>query len=596
MTRLQSVTVEGFRSIHSPQRIDLSPRLTVLAGRNNVGKSAYLQAMAPLAGNRPGRNPLTYRTTLTWTLDQPALQKYLNLRAWAVPDLTETLRQAEALDFTVQVESSQDSHNLTRAERDAPGDSLIGPGLQVSSVTVGTNVLVFQRRGSSVGNHATFTWADGTNPALFNVTDLPQTVFQSCQELLSSAFYIGPLRAAPSRVPVEASPKLTSNGSNLTGVLGYLHSNEPHTVFPTIEAFLREAFPEVRHLEVPRYAGQPALEEIALSYSDNPADRVALEHCGTGIHQALLLAVAVLATPEAKLILIDEPHAYLHPAAERAVMELISAHPEKQYVVATHSPGFIAGADSRFLHLFRRGPNGTEVTAPRDQLEILAELGVTAGDAWANDVVLWVEGPTEVEIFDILRQHEPELLAGIAVKKMPDMLRSARKKPAQLDKLLEVLERAAEAFLPFPAKGAVLFDGDELDPGRMAEARVRARLPVHYLPCNEIENLLLNPEALAQLINSKRGELGLPEVQVSGVTERLDSILASVAYSGPRPKGTLAVDHKAVKGSVVLQRLLEAFGQLRYDKVEDGARLARLILKSAPDLLQPLREAIASLR
>ena len=64
----------------------------------------------------------------------------------------------------------------------------------------------------------------------------------------------------------------------------------------------------------------------------------------------------------------------------------------------------------------------------------------------------------------------------------------------------------------------------------------------------------------------------------------------------PRPTLRPGTTASRVKGSVVLQRLLEAFGQLRYDKVEDGARLARLILKSAPDLLQPLREAIASLR
>ena len=51
----------------------------------------------------------------------------------------------------------------------------------------------------------------------------------------------------------------------------------------------------------------------------------------------LALAVGVLTATEPQLFLIDEPQAYLHPAAERSMLSLLESHPQHQYIIATHS-------------------------------------------------------------------------------------------------------------------------------------------------------------------------------------------------------------------------------------------------------------------
>lgn len=305
---------------------------------------------------------------MTWTLDTITVNQYLQPGTWFVAGTSEALRQTQEIDFDFEIESLRPTSELRTTDRDSPGDSALPPSqagsLQVSSARLRPNLASFERRARKTPNAATFTWADGTNPSLYPVTRLPAMVFDMCQALLRSIFYIGPLRSPAPRAQLNVTTQLEPNGGNLTNVLTDLYNNQRRTVYPLIERFIHDAFPEVEHVDIDLQHGLSPSVEVILEYPGNPPDRVPLQYCGTGIEQALMLAVAILATPAVHVLLIDEPHAYLHPAAERAVLRLISEHPEKQYVIATHSPGFIAAARPHSLHLLRRGPQGTEVLTP----------------------------------------------------------------------------------------------------------------------------------------------------------------------------------------------------------------------------------------
>lgn len=599
-TSLRSISVGGFRSIRAPQEIALSSTLTVLVGRNNVGKSAYLQAMAPLYGDRAGTVPSSYKTSMTWTLDASTLNQYIQPGTWYVAGISEALRQAQTIDLDFEIETLRPAPELRTTDRESPTDSHFrtsqGLDLQVSAARLGPHIVSFERRARRVPNSGTFTWADGTNASLYPVSELPAKVLALCQALIRSIFYVGPLRSPAPRAQLNATPQLAPDGTNLTNVLADLYNNQRRTVYPLVESFIREAFPEVGHVDIELRHGVPPTVEVILEYPGVPRDRVPLQYCGTGIEQALMLAVAILATPDVQVLLIDEPHAYLHPSAERVLLRLITGHPEKQYVIATHSPGFISAARSHSLHLVRRGPRGTETITPTEQVDILTELGVTAADVWANDAILFVEGPTELAIFDTIRNHSPERLDGIGVRQMPEQVRSARSRPAELDRLLKLFETVAMALLPFDVKASVLFDADGLAPHVQEEVVSRARIPVYYLPCCEIENLLLCPEAVAHLINIKREALGLDPIHDREVADQLDSVLAQIGDTALYPTGTTPNPRLAVKGSVALERLFDAFQHLRYHKVQDGAKLAHFVLDRSPDQLGPLLAPIDALR
>ncbi len=601
-TRLRSLSVSGFRSIHTPQELSLSPDLTVLVGRNNVGKSAFLHAMAPQQAERPGRDPLCFSTRMAWTITSDILHTYLEVGHWYVSPISDFLRSAQEVDFEFELQELQPTAHLRTAQFEVPGDSALpnlgAQSLQVSSARLGlSSVSVsLERRAKRAPLQGTFTWADGTDPALSAMPQLPSMVFALCQELLNSTFYIGPLRAPAPRVQLNAATQLTPDGSNLTNVLADLYNNHRRTIYPKVEEFVREAFPEIAHVDIDLQHGLHPSVEVAIVYPGPSGDRVPLQYCGTGIEQALLLAVAVLATPSARVLLIDEPHAYLHPHAERALLRLLSTHPGKQYTVATHSPIFIAAARSGALYLFKRGPQGTEILNPATELDILSELGVTPSHAWASEAILWVEGPTEVGIFDVIGRYEPSLLAGISIESMPSKLRAARSRPSELGRLDSMIREIARALSPFEARFALLFDRDEIRGSARDEAAGAAQSAVRFLPCREVENLLMHAGAIARLISAKREVIGLPSVALSEVADSLQSILADTSNRDLYPGGATTSDPVAVKGSRVLELVFATFDNLRYDKVVDGAALATLVLELAPDRLAPLREVLATLQ
>lgn len=66
-----------------------------------------------------------------------------------------------------------------------------------------------------------------------------------------------------------------------------------------------------------------------------PAERASWPLSGIalrGVAQALHLVSLVLFAPPGRIMLIDEPHAYLHPGAERRLVRFQRDRPEHAYV------------------------------------------------------------------------------------------------------------------------------------------------------------------------------------------------------------------------------------------------------------------------
>src|SRR5262249_32310445 len=129
---------------------------------------------------------------------------------------------------------------------------------------------------------------------------------------------------------------------------------------------------------------------------------VPLKHCGTGIEQLLIVATGVLSEPHPCVFLIDEPHAHLHPFAERELLRFIDRHRHHQYIVATHSGVFLNSVRLSQARLVYQEGARTRISAIQRAMQVLAELGFTAADLWSHDVLVWVEGPTEVAIISRL--------------------------------------------------------------------------------------------------------------------------------------------------------------------------------------------------
>lgn len=125
--------------------------------------------------------------------------------------------------------------------------------------------------------------------------------------------------------------------------------------------------------------------------------RLPLQSYGTGIHQLIVLAVAVLSHSRA-LLCLEEPETNLHPTLQREFLRFLLSDTDNQYLISTHSHALIEPTPKTdILHVSLQG----HVTVPRliqtptDALGILRDLGVRASDLLQANAVIWVEGPSD---------------------------------------------------------------------------------------------------------------------------------------------------------------------------------------------------------
>ncbi len=69
-----------------------------------------------------------------------------------------------------------------------------------------------------------------------------------------------------------------------------------------------------------------------------------------GLKSIIALWAAIKADGYSDIILIDEPEAHLHPALQEVILPtLLEAFPDKQFIVATHSPAVVTSVDCAWV-------------------------------------------------------------------------------------------------------------------------------------------------------------------------------------------------------------------------------------------------------
>jgi predicted ATP-dependent endonuclease of OLD family len=200
----------------------------------------------------------------------------------------------------------------------------------------------------------------------------------------------------------------------------------------------RESNPVEKLLWPAKSAGSNR-KDLAFSLSD----------CGTGIGQVLAILYVVLASPQPRPIVIDEPQFYLHPGAAKKLIQILKEFPKHQYFIATHSAQIIAAANPSTIVKLRHQDGYAKASAMnagdiREQRSLLAELGVSLSDVFGADSILWVEVPTEELCFPlVLSKLAPELLTGtkiVSIKNTGDLL---GKKAHFVDVMFDLYQRRA---------------------------------------------------------------------------------------------------------------------------------------------------------
>jgi hypothetical protein len=253
--------------------------------------------------------------------------------------------------------------------------------------------------------------------------------------------------------------------------------------------------------------------------SERPDLAKTLEESGTGVTQVLAI-LAVVMNRRGNVIVIDEPNSFLHPGAAKKLIQILKRY-DHQYIIATHSAEVIAAAEPSALHLVRWNGEQSVIehlsgSNVQDLRRMLMDIGVRFSDVFGADAVVWVEGQTEEECFPkIIRHKRGRIPVGVTFK----AVRATDDLSDRPDKrfVWEVYRKLSDGHALLPAALAFSFDREERDQRERDDLNRASKGNVCFLKRRSYENYLLDPEAIAAVINAECEELGAAGVTVQDV-------------------------------------------------------------------------------
>ena len=330
----------------------------------------------------------------------------------------------------------------------------------------------------------------GSSGPTFLSTGLLQPELTSIGQFLDQwrtrFYHFRALRQGTQRAQNLASAdRLDPQGNSLSAVLLYLRTDRP-AIFGQLRSLMAEIVPDVGRLEV-RTGGS----QLRVVFEGATGDRN-LKDLGTGVEQLLMtLTVGIMEAPPFTLV-VEEPETNLHPAAQRALLGLLQSWAiDRQVIAATHSTVMLdwsPGGDRLWLVTRNQGTSQVE-PVNQDPLPLLRSLGVRLSDVLSADRVLVVEGPSDE---DVLAAWFPELLRNPRVAVLYGEGGDNAVHADQLASWLAGTDRAGLRQVLY------LRDRDELS--QAALNRLAAAPTVYVLKRRELENYLLEPDALVPVL------------------------------------------------------------------------------------------------
>lgn len=230
-------------------------------------------------------------------------------------------------------------------------------------------------------------------------------------------------------------------------------------------------------------------------------DDFLVEANGAGIREALRL-ILDLELKHPRLVLIEEPEVHLHPGLARVMASYLKEKSQEiQMFVTTHSTEFVDFVTFPTVFLVNRdSANGTAcqpIEAEEASVTLPAELGLRLSTVFMFDRLVFVEGPSDESV---LREFARKLEIDLTKSNVGFVYMQGARNFAHF---------AADTTLDFLAKRQVkmffVVDHDERDDAEIQRmiARLGNRATLKVLQRREMENYLLDPQAVALFIDEK---------------------------------------------------------------------------------------------
>ncbi len=311
-----------------------------------------------------------------------------------------------------------------------------------------------------------------------------------------------------------------------------------------------------------------------------------------------VILYVLLTSEQPRTIIIDEPHSFLHPGAARKIIEILKDYRDKhQYVIATHAPTIISAAAPETILLLRQEGPETLVSNldPKNVAEMrdyMAEIGVRLSDVFGADNVLWVEGSMEEQCFPrILRTILGKSLMGTVIRGVKNTGDFAGK---HAELVIDLYNRITRASTLVPLAIGFIFDDEGRTETQKSELNHRSGDKTKFLQRRMYENYLLDPEAIAAIMNGISGFRSTP-ITSKEIADWLNTKGRDPKYGQPRQG--IAADPwvNYVDAAKILKDLFNDLSEARvdYKKVVHSVTLTDWILHNKPDQLKEVADVVA---
>ena len=406
--------VSHFRSINEEQRLGPLQQVTVLAGKNNVGKSNFLRfateflhigeklEWANQEHNKPqGDNLANPRFSLAASTTDSGF------REWLIGDRPGTRINEPLADEIIGRLTDVTGGLVWR--KWVPGDARSGRSKPVDE---GIDKITESINGVNATSRRQIASAINT---------------QNLSKSLLAGLHQQSRRPAREAVFVNAFREIKSgngdpwDGTGLVPILADLQN-------PSLEGGVDE-----RNRKKKRWADfcsfacdvlerPEAVIEIPTRDTTNTkiivemdGRTLTLDDLGTGVHEVIILGATATAH-ERTLICLEEPEIHLHPGLQRKLVEFLKLRTTNQYLIASHSAQLLDTSDSAAFRV--RLEDGWSISeaawSNRNHMAALDDLGYQPTDLLQANAIIWVEGPSDrIYLSHWLRLIDADLIEGV---------------------------------------------------------------------------------------------------------------------------------------------------------------------------------------
>jgi AAA ATPase domain/AAA domain, putative AbiEii toxin, Type IV TA system len=588
---IQSIRIKNYKSYRDSGEIPLGQNFSVIVGKNDSGKSAFLEALSLAHAALPHRSIVTARTAdtlvppdsvveMTTSFSREEVEAILSkVAGFTIPappsDENEFfLKTLELLDGDVSVGSVWVNGNLTRCRFIATGEFEINRHIACTN-TASPNGVSIQRGGSG-----------GSDAATLLVNHFRPRIYAFRAERLNVGQAIA-----------SGNPNLNSDASNLADVLNRLISGN-RARFDRLLGHMRTVFPHITEITVPVVHSQNAARVVIWgrpSEEEREDLAVPLVYSGTGIGQVLAMLYVVVTADSSRVLIIDEPQSFLHPGAFRKLLEILRQHTQHQYIISSHAPLALDWGQEHIL-LARRVDQETQIVPidAQDQVGLrtfLSEVGARLSDVFGSDAILWVEGKTEETCFpELIRELAKTSLRGVQIL---GVVSTDELGARQAERVFDIYSKLSNGPTLMPPALQFVFDREGRTQQEMEDLSRKSKGLVVWLKRRMYENYLVDPNSIAMVLSQLDGQEHTAEevenwIRQNGSTKKF-LVQAHKAFEEEW--------YQAVHAGKLLQNLFAELTNSRvcYQKVNHGLLLTQKLIEKPTTAIQELANWLAQL-